>query len=168
MTATQTRDRPLGTPIRSFLLVIVLLFAALSGVQASGAVRPQLRSLQGQSGTTVDQRRFAAALVRNTGRLPVRIEDVRFELEGWTEVDAVILAPGTTPSADGAAPQTVSSAKLPGSSRVEEGTWVMVTGRPPCAGAPEDLVVNVRTWSGIERSVLIPDIDPDGARPGCP
>jgi hypothetical protein len=156
--ARRTPRRRLGSPVRSFLLVIALVGGTLGAVQWSGATRPHVWVDQGQSGPTSDGRHYVAALVRNTGRTPIRIEGVRFGSQGWAEVEGVILPPGTAPSEDGEARQTVGSVTLQPSTEVNDGTWVLVVGRA-CKGATEDIVLRVRTLSGIERSVVVHDPD---------
>jgi hypothetical protein len=163
----------LGHPVRSFVLAMLGVSLVLALVQWSGLVMPDLRAATTSFGATIDGRQYVALLLDNEGRLPIRIEDVAFEADGWTEVSVVVQAPGDGISA--AIPTGVDVDAFPLSGGVTATRWIVVAGRPPCGPQrrPPEIEVTVRSWIGAHRTIGFPVngpsvSDPDGSESSCP
>lgn len=159
--ATEAADE-LGHPVRSFVVVLLLIGAALFGIQWSGAVSPQLNLSAGRSGEADGGREYRMVLLQNNGLLPLRVEAVDWPTGGWSDVRTGVLPAGV--SYEGSHP----SPQVPGDGTIEaftigggfdEGRWIVVSGRPTCPSRPlsSSTQVHVRTWAGVERTVEVMD-----------
>lgn len=152
----------LGHPVRSFVVVLLLVGAALLGVRWGGVVHPQLttsgsgfREAEAEGG-----REYHMVLLENDGLAPLRIEAIDWPTRGWTDVQFGVLpsgvgSEGPLPSPTTAGAATFEPFTLDGG--FDEARWIVMSGRPSCPGGPisENVEVQVRTWIGVERTVSV-------------
>lgn len=153
-------DLELGHPVRSFVVLLLFIGGVLLGIQASGAVHPQLRTSGASSGELDDGREYRAIELQNDGFAPLRVEAIDWPTLGWTDVELGVLSPDTR--FDDPSPASVPAGMAPLepftlSGEFGQARWIVLIGQPTCPGRPisESVEIRVRTWAGVERSVSI-------------
>jgi hypothetical protein len=171
-TQPTTQVRPevpieLGHPVRSFVVALVLIAATLVAIQAAGIVQPRVSNDQGRSVSGVTNgRAWVAAVVINDGPLRVRIQSVRWPVNGAGDAAIELLPPGI--SVPGQPPRAAGGERVapfsldPGERRV-----VMVSAVARCPGSFSTgaLHAEVRSPLGAVRDLQLRR--PDTFDAGC-
>ncbi len=149
----------LGHPVRSFVVVLLLIGAALLGVRWSGGVNPQVTVSAGSYGDAENGRQYRMVLVQNNGLAPLRVEAVDWSTREWSDIRVGVLPADITYEGQHPLPRALgdgSAEPFTIGAGFDEGRWIIVSGRPACPEPLDSealgLELHIRTWVGVERT----------------